>query len=63
MELTTRKFDGDDQYSWAVFYKADVKAIRGIIFYGEAQPLATGMGRDEAKSTANMIMRAENEKN
>jgi hypothetical protein len=46
---TLRKFDGDDSYSWAVFRKADLpKGHRGIVFYGEAQPVVCGCSRGEA---------------
>jgi hypothetical protein len=47
---TLRKFDGDDSYSWAVFRKADLpKGHRGIVFYGEAQPVVCGCSRGEAQ--------------
>ena len=36
-QFTTRKFDGDDSYSWAVFRKEDLPSgHRGIVFYGQA---------------------------
>ena len=47
---TLRKFNGDDSYSWAVFRKADLpKGHRGIVFYGEAQPVVCGCSRGEAQ--------------
>lgn len=46
--FTVRKFDGDDAHSWAVFRKADLPKRRGIIFYGEARPIVTGLSRREA---------------
>lgn len=49
--LTVRKFDGDDAYSWAVFRKRDIpRGRRGVIFYGEARPVVTGLSRREADS-------------
>ena len=47
-KFTTRKFDGDSQGSWAVFRKADVKGIRGIVFYGQARPIVCGLTKREA---------------
>jgi hypothetical protein len=47
---TLRKFNGDDSYSWAVFRKADLpKGHRGIVFYGEAEPVVDGCSRGEAQ--------------
>ena len=49
MKYTLRKFDGDDAYSWAVFRKADLpKGHRGIVFYGDAEPVVSGCARGEA---------------
>tara|TARA_B100000686_G_scaffold299946_1_gene334128 strand:- start:6792 stop:6974 length:183 start_codon:yes stop_codon:yes gene_type:complete len=49
MKLTIRKYNGDDRYSWAVFRKEDLpKGHRGVVFYGEAQPLVNGCSRSEA---------------
>ncbi len=42
---TIRKYDGDDQYSWAVFRMEDVKGLGNQIFYGEATPLVSGESR------------------
>ena len=51
--FTARKFNGDDQYSWAVFHKEDLpRGHRGIVFLGEAQPVVSGMDRTEAQYTA-----------
>ena len=47
-KFATRKFDGDSQYSWAVFKAAEVKGRRGIIFYGDAEPIVTGLSKREA---------------
>ena len=46
---TIKKFNGDDQYSWAVFRKADVKGMRSPIFYGQARPVMNGLSRSEAQ--------------
>ena len=49
MKYTLRKFNGDDSYSWAVFRKTDLpKGHRGIVFYGEAEPVVDGCSRSEA---------------
>jgi len=51
--FTTRKFDGDSAYSWAVFDKASLKGLRpGIVFYGDARPVMTGLGQAEARRVA-----------
>ena len=48
-QYTIRKFNGDDSYSWAVFRKSDIpKGRRGVIFWGEAQPLYCGLSRSQA---------------
>lgn len=47
-KLSLRKYDGDDDYSWAVFYADEIKGIRGVVFYGQALPLVCGLSRDEA---------------
>ena len=50
--FTARKFNGDDQYSWAVFRKGDLpRGHRGIVFFGQAQPVVSGMSRSEARFT------------
>ena len=48
-KYTIRKFDGDDQYSWAVFKTEDVKVMGNQIFYGEATPLMSGMDKRSAQ--------------
>lgn len=47
-KLTLKKFDGDDQYSWAVFYADEVRGMRSPIFYGQARPLIACLGKAEA---------------
>ena len=50
--FTARKFNGDDQYSWAVFRKGDLpRGHRGIVFFGQAQPVVSGMSQSEARFT------------
>lgn len=49
MKFTVKKFDGDDQYSWAVFRAQDVRGMRSPIFYGQARPVVSGLSRSEAK--------------
>ena len=52
-QFTTRKYAGDDIYSWAVFRKKDLPAgHRGIVFYGQATPICSGMSRTSAQYTA-----------
>lgn len=49
MKLSVRKFNGDDDYSWAVFRTKDIKGLgRGTIFYGQATPIVAGCSRSEA---------------
>jgi hypothetical protein len=49
MKYSIKKFNGDDIYSWAVFRAADVKGMRSPIFYGDAEPVMSGMDRNEAR--------------
>ena len=49
MKYSTKKFNGDDQYSWAVFRAQDVKGMRSPIFLGEARPVISGLSRSEAQ--------------
>jgi len=49
MKFSIKKYNGDDQYSWAVFYAKDVKGLRSPIFYDDAQPVMSGMDRNEAR--------------
>jgi len=48
-KYTIKKFNGDDQYSWAVFRAEDVKGMRSPIFYGDATPVINGLDRSEAR--------------
>ena len=48
-KFTIKKFNGDDSYSWAVFYAADVKGMRSPIFYGDARPVMSGLTRSDAQ--------------
>jgi len=47
-KYTIKKYDGDDQYSWAIFKTQNVKGKGNIIFYGEAKPIVCGLPRSEA---------------
>ena len=47
--FTIKKFNGDDQYSWAVFRSKDVKGMRSPIFLGDARPVMSGLTRADAK--------------
>jgi len=49
-KLVVKKFNGDDQYSYAVFNAKDVKGIKGVVMYGEATPIVCGCSRQEALS-------------
>jgi|TARA_R110002126_G_scaffold122035_3_gene263641 hypothetical protein len=49
MKYSVKKFNGDDQYSWAVFRAQDVKGMRSPIFYGQASPVMSGMSRSSAQ--------------
>jgi hypothetical protein len=49
MKFSIKKYNGDDQYSWAVFYAKDVKGMRSPIFYGDAQPIINGLDRYMAR--------------
>ena len=47
--FTIKKFNGDDQYSLAVFRTKDVRGMRSPIFFGQARPVMSGMDRNEAR--------------
>ena len=47
--FTIKKFNGDDQYSWAVFHAKHVKGMRSPIFAGDARPVISGLSRREAQ--------------
>ena len=48
-KYTIKKFNGDDQYSWAVFRAVDVRGMRSPIFLGDARPVVSGLTRSDAK--------------
>ena len=50
MKYRVLKFNGDDQYSWAVFKKSDVAGMRSPVFMGQAQPVVSGCSRSEANN-------------
>ena len=45
-----RKYNGDDDYSWAVFRSKDIKGITGVVLYGDATPIVSGCSKREAQS-------------
>ena len=49
MKYSIKKFNGDDQYSWAVFRAQDVKGMRSPIFFGDARPVVSGLTRSDAQ--------------
>jgi hypothetical protein len=55
MKTVVRKFNGDDDYSWAVFRAKDVKGIKGVVMYGQATPIVSGCSRREAQSHQKQI--------
>jgi hypothetical protein len=53
---TIKKYNGDDQYSWAVFYKDDVRGIRGnVVFAGQAKPIISGESKRSAEWHRNKL--------
>lgn len=46
--LVIRKYDGDDKYSYAIFYENDIKEFDRQIFHGQAIPIVSGLSRGEA---------------
>mgnify|MGYP003656751436 CR=1 FL=1 len=50
-KYTIRKYDGDDRYSWAVFRNSDLpKCHQGVVLYGEATPVVSGLDQGQAQS-------------
>ena len=57
-KFATRKYNGDDRYSWAIFYACDVKGKRSPIFMCDtARPICTGMDIHQARATADKMER------
>jgi hypothetical protein len=50
MKCSVKKFNGDDDYSWAVFRYKDVKGKKGVVMFGEATPIVSGCSKREAQS-------------
>jgi len=48
-KFVIKRFDGDDECSWAVFYRKDVKKKGSQIFYGQAKPVVSGCSKNEAQ--------------
>lgn len=53
--FTTRKYEGDDRYSWAVFDARDVKGLKGVVFSFQARPVTCGHSRDQARRIAKRL--------
>ena len=49
-KVSVRKFNGDDEYSWAVFRTKDIKGIKGVIMCEDATPIVAGCSKREAQS-------------
>ena len=47
--LAIKRYNGDDEYSWAIFEAKDVKGITGVVLYGDAKPIFSGLSKQEAK--------------
>jgi hypothetical protein len=47
-KYSIRKYNGDDEYSWAIFLSKHIKGLGKQIFYGDAQPIITGCSKQEA---------------
>ena len=48
-KYTIKKFNGGSSYDWAVFRARDVRGLRSPIFYGQAQPVMSGLTRSDAQ--------------
>jgi len=49
-DYTIKKYDGDDPYCYAIFRKRDVMRMGYVIFYGEANPVVSGLSKIEAQA-------------
>ena len=49
-KYSIRKYEGDDEYSWAVFLSKHVKGLNKQIFYGDATPIICGCSKEVANS-------------
>ena len=47
--FTIKKFNGDDQYSWAVFRAQDVRGMRSPICDPFVSPVVSGLTRADAQ--------------
>lgn len=49
-DYVIRKYDGDDCYSYAVFFRKDLKHNSRVVFYDDkARPIYCGLSRQEAE--------------
>ena len=49
-KFSIRKYNGDDDFSWAVFRTKDVKGLGRQIFSEDAQPIICGCAKEDAQS-------------
>ena len=56
-KLSMKKFNGDDRYSWAVFYADEVRGIQSPVMLGDARPIVSGLDRREASYHKRQIER------
>ncbi len=45
------KYDGDDKYSYAIFYAKHVAGMSSPVMYGEATPIGSGMTLTQARTS------------
>jgi len=57
MKASIKKFNGDDDYSWAVFRLKDVKEIKGVVMHWQATPIVSGCSKKEAQFHKKQIER------
>lgn len=54
-KYVSRKFDGDDDYSYAIFKLEDVKHLGKQIFYGDASPVLSGLNKSSAQYERDLL--------
>lgn len=60
-KLTIKKFNGNDETSWAVFYAEDVKGLRSPIFSGDAKPIISDLDLFMARYNRDRLQRKLNQ--
>ena len=58
-KYVVRKYDGDDEYSYAVFKKENVIGLRSPIFYAQAKPDFLGLSIHSAKAIRDRLNKEE----